>query len=59
MPAKHAKHAKKETFEQDISAYSVYFAGNSRLKEHPDRYVKNADGSIKKPGAMDGDTWMA
>ena len=29
------------------------------LKEHPEWYVKEVDGSIKKPGAMDGDTWVA
>ncbi len=29
------------------------------IKEHPEWYAKEADGSIKKPGAMDGPNWVA
>ncbi len=29
------------------------------VKEHPEWYVKEADGSIKKPGAMAGNNWVA
>ncbi|BDU50172.1 alpha-amylase family glycosyl hydrolase [Haliovirga abyssi] len=27
-------------------------------KEHPEWYMKNSDGSIKNPGAMDGNNWI-
>ncbi len=29
------------------------------VKEHPEWYAKEPDGSIKKPGAMDGSNWVA
>ena len=28
-------------------------------KEHPDWYMKNHDGSIKNPGALDGTNWIS